>query len=148
MVLYFNYCSERFNKKKRKDKIEPSEISDYVDNLLEIFDENKDNKIDMNEFSRILPVQESFFVRYKGLKKLDEGQCKDIFDKYDQVQKDGVLSGAELTAFCRDLLQQTNESPSAEDLALYEEIILSEYAGEDETGLNFDNFKKMLQGDN
>lgn len=141
----FQLLQRELKQKKRKEKIEPKEISDYVDNLLEIFDENKDNKIDMNEFSRILPVQESFFVRYKGLKKLDESQCKDIFDKYDQVQKDGILSGAELTAFCRDLLQQSNESPTSEDLALYEEIILSEYAGEDESGLNFDNFKKMLQ---
>jgi len=142
------FVYELFNQElkhgRRKKKITLQDVEDYTENLLDIFDKNGDGKIDMDELTQIMPVKESFLVKYQGYNKLSNSQFTQIFNNYD-TNGDGVVSGTEMQAFCMDLLRSTTErsSISAEDLAQYQEIMLSEYGSEGTTGLTLKAFKKL-----
>ncbi|XP_023210453.1 calbindin-32-like [Centruroides sculpturatus] len=50
-------------KEAKKESIEEDKLIEYTDTLLNIFDSNKDGKLQLSEMAKLLPVKENFLCR-------------------------------------------------------------------------------------
>jgi len=49
-------------KEAKRESIDEDKLIEYTDTLLNIFDSNKDGKLQLSEMAKLLPVKENFFV--------------------------------------------------------------------------------------
>uniref|UniRef100_A0A6M2D7X3 Putative calmodulin synganglion overexpressed n=2 Tax=Rhipicephalus microplus TaxID=6941 RepID=A0A6M2D7X3_RHIMP len=109
----------------KKDSIEEDKLIEYTDTLLQIFDSNKDGKLQLSEMAKLLPVKENFLCRsaFKGASKLTREDIERVFALYDR-DKNGTIENEELKGFLKDLLELVKKDYDAQDLEEFQEAIL------------------------
>ncbi|XP_074599723.1 calbindin-32-like [Brevipalpus obovatus] len=99
-----------FYSKVKKKTVKPEELGDICDIVLEIFDSNKDGKLQINELAKLFPVESNYLKKIKLMKskKIKSRVINRIFKKYD-IDGNGQLENEELEGFMKDLVELTSE---------------------------------------
>ncbi|XP_015792779.1 calbindin-32 [Tetranychus urticae] len=100
-----------FYAKVRKKNIKPEQLQEIADIVLEIFDSNKDGKLQIGELAKLFPVESNYLKRIKLMKskKIKTSVINRIFKKYD-IDGNGQIENEELEGFLKDLVElQTDE---------------------------------------
>lgn len=100
-------------------------IIEYTDTILQIFDSNRDGKLQLSEMARLLPVKENFLNRsaFRGASKVTKDDIERVFVLYDRDQN-GTIENEELKGFLKDLLELVKRDYDAQDLAEFQDAIL------------------------
>ncbi|XP_015792856.1 calbindin-32 [Tetranychus urticae] len=114
-----------FLKEARKDNVTEEKLNEYTETLLNIFDSNKDGKLQLSEMAKLLPVKENFLRKssFKGA-NLSKQDIERVFAVYDK-DHNGTIENEELTGFLKDLLEMVKKDYDATDLSSFKESILS-----------------------
>jgi len=108
------FCYDLMSKKKGR-RVTKKSLEEFTTGILELYDKNKDGKIEIGELQKLMPVEQNFLSRvFEKQKNLSDEEFNKIFDHYDQ-DEDGTISEHELTALIRDLVThsgQRNDNPS------------------------------------
>ncbi|XP_008830119.1 secretagogin isoform X2 [Nannospalax galili] len=109
-----------------KKAISEAKLEEYTGTMMDIFDKNKDGRLDLNDLARILALQENFLLQFKMDACSTEEKKRDfekIFAHYD-VSKSGALEGPEVDGFVKDMMELVQPSISGVDLDKFREILL------------------------
>uniref|UniRef100_A0AAR2IWC9 Secretagogin n=1 Tax=Pygocentrus nattereri TaxID=42514 RepID=A0AAR2IWC9_PYGNA len=93
---------------------------------MNIFDKNKDGRLDLNDLARILALQENFLLQFKiDANSLEERRrdFEKIFAHYD-VSKTGALEGPEVDGFVKDMMELVRPSISGSELDQFRVVLL------------------------
>uniref|UniRef100_A0A0B6ZXZ2 EF-hand domain-containing protein n=1 Tax=Arion vulgaris TaxID=1028688 RepID=A0A0B6ZXZ2_9EUPU len=126
----------------------------YADTMLQLFDRNKDGKLQLSEMAKLLPVKENFLLRpiFKGAKQLTTEDINRVFNLYD---RDGnkSIENEELHGFLKDLMELVQEDYDADDIEEVKQILLKECdinhdgkIDKDELAMVLVSFAKASQG--
>ncbi|XP_076371001.1 calbindin-32-like isoform X2 [Tachypleus tridentatus] len=117
--------SVEFMKIWREYDIDGSGFIEANELKLNIFDANKDGKLQLSEMAKLLPVKENFLCRsvFKGCSKLTREDIERVFALYDR-DKNGKIENEELKGFLKDLLELVKKDYDAQDLMHFQETIL------------------------
>lgn len=112
-------------KESRGVPVGEEKIIEYTDTILQIFDSNRDGRLQLSEMARLLPVKENFLNRsaFKGATKVTKDDIERVFILYDRDQN-GSIENEELKGFLKDLLELVKRDYDAQDLAEFQDAIL------------------------
>jgi len=137
------FLRDLLNSSDSKLAVTPQRIFDYRTTILELFDTNKDGKIELNEMSKILPVEDNFFKQFEGQKDLSKEDFDKIFSHYDK-DNNGLIEDSELIAFLRDILKKDGGTPTTTELENYRATILKCCDKNKDGKLNKDELRFLL----
>jgi len=110
-------------------KLTESEIEDYCNVMLSLYDKNKDGKIELSELQKIINKEENFLLQFQ--EDLTEESFEKMFGHYD-LDKNGVIEGPELIGLLRDLKEHAADKedpdyvpPTTKELEEYRDMIMS-----------------------
>lgn len=103
--------------------VTPQRIADYVEVFMELYDLNKDGKLELAEVAKILPIEENFLTKFEGRAELSRDEFNSVFDHYDK-DKSGTIEGVELTALLRDICAREGKAPNTTDMEDMKKSIL------------------------
>lgn len=109
--------------KNQNDVITPKQLEEYTEVILDLFDKNKDGKLELSELSKILPLEENFLNKINKAAELTRDEFEKLFQHYDQ-DGNGYIEDTELMGFLKDLLQNKAREPTTHDLEQYRTCIL------------------------
>ncbi|XP_035824709.1 calbindin-32 [Aplysia californica] len=134
--------------------VSEEQLITYADTMLQLFDRNKDGKLQLSEMAKLLPVKENFLQRpiFKGAKQLTAEDISRVFNLYD---RDGnkSIEDEELHGFLKDLMELVQEDYDADDIEEFKDILLRECdinhdgrIDKDELSMVLVSFAKASQG--
>lgn len=107
------FCYDLLSKKKGR-RLKMEAVKKFSDGIVELYDTNKDGKLNIRELQKLLPVEKNYLSKiFQKQKSLTEKDFDLIFKHYDQ-NDDGSISEAELEAFVRDLVIHTGKQDNQE----------------------------------
>jgi len=120
-----NFLADLLKEAKKETEVSSDKLIEYTDSLLQIFDSNKDGKLQLSEMAKLLPVRENFLCRsiFKGASKLTKDDIERVFALYDR-DKNGTIENEELTGFLKDLLELVKKDYDADDLEDFHDTIM------------------------
>ncbi|KAH9394661.1 Calbindin-32 [Tyrophagus putrescentiae] len=125
-----NFLKDLLREAKR-DTLDEDKLIEYTDTLLQLFDQDKNGKLNLSEMAKLLPVKENFLCRqsFKGATKLTKEEIESVFALYDR-DKNGTIENEELKGFLKDLLELVKKASTdidydATDLQEFQKAILS-----------------------
>ncbi|CAL8135305.1 unnamed protein product [Orchesella dallaii] len=120
-----NFLRDLLREAKKINDVSEDKLIEYTDTMLQVFDANKDGKLQLSEMSKLLPVKENFLCRqvFKGATKLTKDDIERVFALYDR-DNNGTIENEELRGFLKDLLELAKRDYDAQDLAEFEDTIL------------------------
>ncbi|XP_013782065.1 calbindin-32-like isoform X2 [Limulus polyphemus] len=112
-------------KKEEYEPVQEDKLIEYTDTMLQIFDTNKDGRLQLSEMAKLLPVKENFLCRsaFKGCSNLTREDIERVFSLYDQ-DNNGKIENEELKGFLKDLLDLIKRDYDAQDLLEFQDAIL------------------------
>ncbi|XP_013402479.1 calbindin-32 isoform X2 [Lingula anatina] len=110
--------------KEEHRTVSEEQLIEYTDTMLQLFDSNKDGKLQFSEMAKLLPVKENFLCRpiFKNA-KITMRDVDRVFQLYDR-DGNGCIENDELSGFLKDLIELVNEDYDANDLKEFKEAIL------------------------
>ncbi|ESO82261.1 hypothetical protein LOTGIDRAFT_134987 [Lottia gigantea] len=110
---------------KKDIDVSEEKLIEYADTMLQLFDRNKDAKLQLSEMAKLLPVKENFLCRpvFKSGKQLTYEDINRVFKLYDR-DNNNMIENEELTGFLKDLMELVQEDYDAEDMEEFKEILL------------------------
>ncbi|XP_022193257.2 calbindin-32 isoform X2 [Nilaparvata lugens] len=120
-----NFLRDLLKEAKRINDVTEDKLIEYTDTMLQVFDSNKDGRLQLSEMAKLLPVKENFLCRqvFKGATKLTKDDIERVFSLYDR-DNNGTIENEELRGFLKDLLELVKKDYDAQDLQEFEETIL------------------------
>ncbi|KAH8418553.1 hypothetical protein KR222_000548 [Zaprionus bogoriensis] len=142
-----NFLRDLLKEAKKINDVSEDKLIEYTDTMLQVFDANKDGRLQLSEMAKLLPVKENFLCRqvFKGATKLTKEDIEKVFSLYDR-DNSGTIENEELKGFLKDLLElvkkvrqpcesylsidhsvipsSTQDDYDAQDLAAFEETIM------------------------
>lgn len=120
-----NFLRDLLKEAKRINDVSEDKLIEYTDTMLQVFDANKDGRLQLSEMAKLLPVKENFLCRqvFKGATKLTKDDIERVFSLYDR-DNNGTIENEELRGFLKDLLELVKKDYDAQDLQEFEETIL------------------------
>ncbi|XP_074769651.1 calretinin isoform X2 [Athene noctua] len=109
--------------KKANRPYDEPKLQEYTQTILRMFDMNGDGKLGLSEMSRLLPVQENFLLKFKGM-KLSSEEFNAIFAFYDK-DGSGFIDENELDALLKDLYEKNKKEMSIQQLTNYRKSIMN-----------------------
>lgn len=109
-----------------KKEVSSGKLEEYTDAMMNIFDKNKDGRLDLNDLARILALQENFLLQFKmDANTLLERKrdFEQIFAHYD-VSKTGALEGPEVDGFVKDMMELVRPSITGSELDQFRKVLL------------------------
>ncbi|XP_065569144.1 calbindin-32-like isoform X2 [Artemia franciscana] len=105
--------------------VSEDKLIEYTGSLLQIFDANKDGKLQLSEMSKLLPVRENFLCRqvFKGPTVISKDDIEKVFSLYDR-DSSGTIENEELLGFLKDLLELAKKDYDLSDLEEFRQAIL------------------------
>ncbi|XP_023242422.1 calbindin-32-like isoform X2 [Centruroides sculpturatus] len=134
-----NFLQDLLREAKRENLGE-EKLIEYTDTILQIFDANKDGKLQLSEMARLLPVKENFLCRpsFKGASKLTEEDIEKVFSLYDR-DRNGSIENEELKGFLKDLMELITKDYDSQDLEELQDSIMN--------GIGFSNEKRISKSE-
>lgn len=123
-----NFLRDLLKEAKKSQEVSEDDLIQYTDTMLQVFDSNKDGKLQLSEMAKLLPVRENFLNRqvFKGdlgSAKLTKDDIERVFALYDR-DGNGTIENEELRGFLKDLLELVKKDYDATDLKDFEDTIL------------------------
>ncbi|XP_025828866.1 calbindin-32 isoform X3 [Agrilus planipennis] len=123
-----NFLRDLLKEAKRINDVSEDKLIEYTDTMLQVFDSNKDGRLQLSEMAKLLPVKENFLCRQvfkvsEGATKLTKDDIERVFALYDR-DNNGTIENEELRGFLKDLLELVKKDYDAQDLLDFEETIL------------------------
>ncbi|CAH1115500.1 unnamed protein product [Psylliodes chrysocephalus] len=124
-----NFLRDLLKEAKRMNDVSEDKLIEYTDTMLQVFDFNKDGRLQLSEMAKLLPVKENFLCRQvfkegmEGATKLTRADIERVFSLYDR-DNNGTIENEELRGFLKDLLELVKKDYDAQDLQEFEETIL------------------------
>ncbi|CAB3379421.1 Hypothetical predicted protein [Cloeon dipterum] len=120
-----NFLRDLLREAKKINDVSEDKLIEYTDTMLQVFDANKDGRLQLSEMAKLLPVRENFLCRsiFKGATKLTKEDIERVFALYDR-DNNGSIENEELRGFLKDLLELVKKDYDAVDLQEFEETIL------------------------
>ncbi|XP_045460703.1 calbindin-32 isoform X2 [Harmonia axyridis] len=120
-----NFLRDLLKEAKKINDVSEDKLIEYTDTMLQVFDSNKDGRLQLSEMAKLLPVKENFLCRqvFKGATKLTKDDIERVFALYDR-DNNGTIENEELRGFLKDLLELVKKDYDAQDLLDFEETIL------------------------
>lgn len=130
-----NFLRDLLKEAKRINDVTEDKLIEYTDTMLQVFDSNKDGRLQLSEMAKLLPVKENFLCRqvFKGATKLTKDDIERVFSLYDR-DNNGTIENEELRGFLKDLLELVKKDYDAQDLREFEETILRGVDYNDQSG--------------
>ena len=105
--------------------VTPTDVREYSEVLLDMFDGDHDGKISIGELSKILNTEKCYLEHLKGRSSLTKEQFNRVWKHYDRGGT-GLISGAALRALAWDVIR--GEGTEAVEVITLEEILEREAA--------------------
>jgi len=120
-----NFLRDLLKEAKKSQEVSEDDLIQYTDTMLQVFDSNKDGKLQLSEMAKLLPVKENFLTRqvFKGSTKLTKEDIERVFALYDR-DGNGSIENEELRGFLKDLLELVKKDYDTTDLQDFEDTIL------------------------
>lgn len=120
-----NFLRDLLKEAKKINDVSEDKLIEYTDTMLQVFDANRDGKLQLSEMAKLLPVKENFLCRqaFKGATKLTREDIERVFALYDR-DNNGTIENEELRGFLKDLLELVKKDYDAQDLLEFEETIM------------------------
>uniref|UniRef100_A0A1B6MKJ4 EF-hand domain-containing protein n=1 Tax=Graphocephala atropunctata TaxID=36148 RepID=A0A1B6MKJ4_9HEMI len=120
-----NFLRDLLKEAKKINDVSEDKLIEYTDTMLQVFDANKDGRLQLSEMAKLLPVKENFLCRqvFKGATKLTKDDIERVFSLYDR-DNNGTIENEELRGFLKDLLELVKKDYDAQDLHDFEDTIL------------------------
>ncbi|CAL8075932.1 unnamed protein product [Calicophoron daubneyi] len=130
---------------KPNAQIDESKLIEYTTSVLELFDQNKDGKLQLSEMARLLPVKENYLCRpiFKHASKITTADIDRAFALYDLDGND-TIEDEELSGFLKDLLELVQEDYDDKDLEFFKRVILNQWDVDNDGKINREELKMML----
>jgi len=109
----------------KSQEVTEDQLIEYTDTMLNVFDSNKDGKLQLSEMAKLLPVKENFLTRqiFKGSSSITKEDIDSVFSLYDR-DNSGTIENEELTGFLKDLLSLAKKDYDSSDLTEFEQTIM------------------------
>ncbi|KAA0196871.1 Calbindin [Fasciolopsis buskii] len=130
---------------KPNDQIDEHKLIEYTSSILELFDQNKDGKLQLSEMARLLPVKENYLCRpiFKNASKITSTDIDRAFALYD-LDGNNTIEDEELSGFLKDLLELAQEDYDEKDLQFFKRVILNQWDVNNDGKINREELKMML----
>ncbi|XP_033753866.1 calbindin-32-like isoform X5 [Pecten maximus] len=144
-----NFLRHLLKQKKREDTITEEQLTIYTGTVLQLFDRNKDGKLQLSEMAKLLPVRENFLCRpvFKSANKMTDDDIKRVFGLYDR-DGNGSIENEELNGFLKDLMELVEEDYDEEDLNECKKILLDKCDLNHDGKINLDELTMVLMSYN
>ncbi|XP_014663619.1 PREDICTED: calbindin-32-like [Priapulus caudatus] len=108
-----------------KRDVTEDKLIEYTDTMLQLFDSNRDGKLQLSEMAKLLPVKENFLCRqiFKGTANLTKDDIESVFNLYDR-DHNGIIEAEEILGFLKDLLELVKEDYDTDDLYDFKDVIM------------------------
>ena len=110
-------------KTKQEDLKSVKQVEEYTNVILDLFDANKDGKIELKELAKIIPIENNYLRKFHADANLSTQEFEDLFGHYDQ-DNNGYIEDSELMGFIRDILERAGREPNSLELERYRANIL------------------------
>ncbi|KAK3859163.1 hypothetical protein Pcinc_034695 [Petrolisthes cinctipes] len=123
--MVVNFLRDLLREAKKEQDVSEDKLIEYTDTMLQVFDANKDGKLQLSEMAKLLPVKENFLCRsvFKGASKLTKEDIERVFALYDR-DNNGTIENEELNGFLKDLLELVKKDYDALDLQEFQDAIM------------------------
>ncbi|XP_064119969.1 calbindin-32-like isoform X2 [Macrobrachium nipponense] len=123
-----NFLRDLLKEAKKDQDVSEDKLIEYTDTMLQVFDQNKDGKLQLSEMAKLLPVKENFLCRSvfkvsQGASKLTKEDIERVFALYDR-DNNGTIENEELNGFLKDLLELVKKDYDALDLQEFQDAIM------------------------
>ncbi|XP_069159648.1 calbindin-32 isoform X1 [Procambarus clarkii] len=123
-----NFLRDLLREAKKDQDVSEDKLIEYTDTMLQVFDQNKDGKLQLSEMAKLLPVKENFLCRSvfkvsQGASKLTKEDIERVFALYDR-DNNGTIENEELNGFLKDLLELVKKDYDALDLQEFQDAIM------------------------
>merc|ERR1719210_509020 len=81
-----NFLRDLLKEASKSQEVTEDKLIEYTDTMLQVFDSNKDGKLQLSEMAKLLPVKENFLNRpvFKGKTSLTKEDIATVFSLYDR----------------------------------------------------------------
>ncbi|XP_060603477.1 calbindin-32-like isoform X2 [Ruditapes philippinarum] len=128
-----NFLHDLLKRSKKDTEVSEEQLIVYADTMLQLFDRNRDGKLQLSEMAKLLPVKENFLCRpifktkkmdfLAGCSRLSPDDIDRVFNLYD-VDRNGYIENEELHGFLKDLMELVEDDYDADDLLDCQKILL------------------------
>lgn len=123
-----NFLRDLLKEAKKEHDVTDEKLSEYTETMLQVFDQNKDGKLQLSEMAKLLPVKENFLCRSvfkvsEGATKITREDIERVFGLYDR-DNNGTIENEELNGFLKDLLELVKKDYDALDLQEFQDSIM------------------------
>lgn len=120
-----NFLRDILKGASKSQEVTEDMLIEYTDTMLNVFDTNKDGKLQLSEMTKLLPVKENFLTRqvFKGSSGVGKEDIEKVFALYDR-DNSGTIENEELHGFLKDLLSLAKKDYDSKDLKEFHDAIM------------------------
>lgn len=120
-----NFLRDILKDSSKSNEVTEDMLIQYTDTMLNVFDTNKDGKLQLSEMTKLLPVKENFLTRqvFKGSSGVGKEDIEKVFALYDR-DNSGDIENEELAGFLKDLLSLAKKDYDTADLTEFQDAIM------------------------
>ncbi|XP_023319523.1 calbindin-32 [Eurytemora carolleeae] len=120
-----NFLRDLLRTTHRGQGVHEDQLIMYTDVMLQMFDSNKDGKLQLSEMSQLLPVKENFLTRqmFTGTNTITREDIEHVFALYDR-DCNGYIENDELTGFLKDMLELIKKDYDCTDISDFYDTIM------------------------
>jgi len=120
-----NFLRDILKGASKSQEVTEDNLIEYTSTMLNVFDSNKDGKLQLSEMAKLLPVKENFLTRqiFKGPASINKEDIDSVFALYDR-DTSGTIENEELSGFLKDLLSLAKKDYDSSDLTDFEQTIM------------------------
>eukprot|EP00105_Crassostrea_gigas_P030463 XP_011452774.2 PREDICTED: calbindin-32 isoform X2 [Crassostrea gigas] len=144
-----NFLLHLLKQSKRDNDVSEEQLITYTDTVLQLFDRNKDGKLQLSEMAKLLPVKENFLCRpvFKSASKLTKDDIDKVFRLYDR-DNSHYIENEELNGFLKDLMDLVEEDYDEADLIQCREALLRDCDQNHDGKIDYNELRMLLMSYN
>jgi len=120
-----SFLRDLLKEARKSQEVSEDKLIEYTDTMLQVFDSNKDGKLQLSEMAKLLPVKENFLTRqiFKDSGVLTKEDIESVFSLYDR-DSSGEIENEELSGFLKDLLELVKNDYDSTDMDDFTETLM------------------------
>lgn len=119
-----SFITDLIQQKSALAAVTPEMVAEVRRNVLDALDINKDGRIELGEFAKLLPIEDNFMKKFESRKTLSRKDFNDIFYHYDP-DGNGYIEGKELMALIHDIMNKGHKKVSLKEVQDYRDAAMS-----------------------